>query len=130
MVFHAVCTLGCHAMLKAFEQICGPAGTHRLKAPGLLLSPTAPRLLSPSHCTAHVLGHGLWLRKDDTFYAQQIHHCKRLDTLMGASFRVDTCHESTLINISRTRCGQAGKMATALSISVSINWLKFAVRMD
>ena len=96
----------------------------------LLLSPTAPRLLSPSHCTAHVLGHGLWLRKDDTFYAQQIHNCKRLDTLMGASFRVDTCHESTLINISRTRCGQAGKMATALSLSVSINWLKFAVRMD
>ena len=70
--------------------------------------------LLPSHCTAHVLGHGLWLRKDDTFSAQQNSHC----------LRVDTCHEGTLINIWRSWCGQGqnNNMVTALSVFVCTDW--------
>ena len=67
--------------------------------------------LLPSHCTAHVLGHGLWLRKDDTFSAQQISHC----------LRFDTCHEGTLITTLRSWCGQGqnkNNMVTALSVFV------------
>ena len=57
--------------------ISGQAVTHRLKAPGLLASPTAPPFpfTIALHCSC------AW----SCACSQQIHHCKRLDTLMGAS---------------------------------------------
>ena len=83
MVIIAVCIFGCHAMLKAFEETSNlwPSSHPPFQSKVLLHL----HFLLLSHCTAHVLGHWLWLRKDDTFSAQQIHHCKRLDTLLGAS---------------------------------------------
>ena len=74
--------------------------------------------LLPSHCTAHVLGHVLWLRKDDTFSAQQISHC----------LQVDTCHEGTLRTIWCSWCGQSqnnnnnNNMVTTLSVFVWTDW--------
>jgi len=54
--------------------VCGPP---RLKAPGLLASPTAPPFpfTIALHCSC------AW----SCACAQQIHHRKRLDTLTGAS---------------------------------------------
>ena len=85
IVIHAVCTAGCHAMLKAFQQ------TSNLW-PSSHLSSQSTWTAGKSCCTSISFHHrtalllcGLWLRKDYMFSAQQTYHCKRLDTLMGSS---------------------------------------------
>ena len=99
--------------------ICGPAVTHCLKASGFLASPTA----SPFPFTIALHCSCAW----SCACAQQINHCKRLDTLMVISVqaRVDTCHKGTLITMWGRWCRQGqnnNNMVTALSVSVWTRW--------
>ena len=75
--------------------------------------------LLPSYCTAHVRGPVL-VHNKSTFAKSLIH------------WWVDTCHKGTLITIWRSISSRAKQQQQHGNsfVSVCMNWLKYAVRMD
>ena len=104
--------------------ICGPEVTHRLKALGLLASPTA--LPFPFTIALHCSCAWSWAMVEKGRHV----FCKTNPPLQKALYtdgclRGDTCHEGTLITIWCSWCGQGqnnNNMVTALSVFEWTDW--------
>ena len=107
--------------------ICGPAVTHRLKAPGQLASPTAPPFAFTIACatnSTHVLGHVL-VHNKSTIAIGLIHWWVPPSWHMSQRYT-----DNHLAQLMSSRAKQQQQQHGNSFVSVCMNWLKYAVWMD
>ena len=120
MVIHAVCTFGCHAMLKAFEQ------TSNLW-PSSHPPTQSTRIAGKSYCTSISFYHRIALLMCLVMCLCTTNPPLQKAWYTDGCLRVDIYHKGTLITIWRSWCHQGpnnnnNNMVTALSVSVWTGW--------